>query len=109
MKRKHSKSYMLQTIEYYQKSSDFHLNNGSNEQQTQKTCHGCNESYNEIKLIHCRKPNCKLYYCHKCLSGNYKFSKFAIGRLPINTEWFCPSCHDRCFCQEFAYLLKIGV
>ncbi len=62
-------------------------------------CHYCGRSFEGSKMASCRSPLCHEFYCRKCLTGQYKYSKKAARMLPTPT-WKCPRCTNKCMCSK---------
>jgi len=63
-------------------------------------CHCCSKVSEPQKLVKCRDSNCGSFYCRKCLTGQYKYSKKAARLLPTAT-WRCPQCTSKCMCKKY--------
>ena len=63
-------------------------------------CHYCKRSFNQKSLVGCKVKNCGNFFCRKCLTSKYKFSKQKANQLPTTT-WKCPTCTCKCLCSEF--------
>lgn len=63
-------------------------------------CHHCRKNSDLNKLIKCKSPSCKLFYCQNCLTKKYKYSKSAARKLTHKT-WICPRCNGNCHCELY--------
>ncbi len=61
-------------------------------------CHSCKCDCPAEQLVPCRSPGCKLFYCRRCLTSRYKYSKTKSANLPT-MSWKCPVCCHRCYCE----------
>lgn len=69
------------------------------------TCHSCHGLLERNLLICCTEPDCKRYFCFRCL--NKKFSKSPKMIFEINTSpsWSCVSCVGLCNCKMYVNFL----
>ncbi len=61
-------------------------------------CHSCKCDSNIDQLVRCRNPGCGLFYCRRCLTSRYKYSRAKAANLPT-LNWQCPVCCKRCYCD----------
>lgn len=66
-------------------------------------CHCCKKLISSELIIPCKTKLCKLFFCHKCLTSRYKYSKVKVSKLPT-PNWKCPVCANRCRCKDCAQL-----
>ncbi len=66
-----------------------------------RRCHSCKCEIDEELSVPCRGENCHLFFCQKCLTSRYKYSKVKAASLP-SLNWRCPVCTRRCFCEDCA-------
>ena len=62
-------------------------------------CHCCKHSCIANYLISCKISGCGKFFCHKCLTSRYKYSKTKVAKLPTST-WKCPVCTGKCKSDE---------
>lgn len=70
-----------------------------NHKLTKLLCHCCKKEQAVEFLVPCKSPGCNLFFCHKCLTSRYKYSKVKVSKLPT-AHWRCPVCANRCQCTE---------
>ena len=64
-----------------------------------RRCHSCKCDIAEAFSVPCRADHCHKFFCQKCLTSRYKYSKAKAASLP-SINWKCPVCTRRCFCLE---------
>lgn len=62
-------------------------------------CHCCKLELTGDILVPCKSETCHHFFCRKCLTSHYKYSKAKTARLP-SLKWKCPICKSRCYCDE---------
>ena len=62
-------------------------------------CHSCKFLIDPSLLVPCKNTHCNYFFCHKCLTRHYKYSKAKVVRLPT-ANWRCPYCVSRCQCDD---------
>lgn len=60
-------------------------------------CHYCKLLLAPRFIVPC-KVTCGRFFCRKCLTRYYKFSRPKCAKLPSAT-WKCPVCTKRCYCE----------
>jgi len=68
-------------------------------------CHCCKMETSLDSLVLCKSSCCNLFFCHKCLTSRYKYSKVKVSKLPT-PHWKCPVCANRCQCDQ---CIKAGI
>lgn len=61
-------------------------------------CHYCKLSAPPRFMVPCQIP-CGLYFCRKCLTKYYKYSRPKCAKLP-SVNWRCPVCTSKCQCED---------
>ncbi len=79
-------------------SSDHHKNYDF-QGLVKRRCHSCKCEIAEALSVPCRSDHCHKFFCQKCLTSRYKYSKAKAATLP-SLNWKCPVCTRRCFCIE---------
>jgi hypothetical protein len=64
-----------------------------------RICHSCKCEADGELLVPCRAEGCHKFFCRRCLTSRYKFSKAKASHLP-SQNWRCPACTRRCYCTE---------
>jgi len=64
-----------------------------------RRCHSCKCEVAESLLVPCKMECCHKFFCLKCLTSRYKYSKAKASTLP-SINWKCPVCTRRCYCNE---------
>lgn len=62
-------------------------------------CHCCKTQTFPHFLVPCKTSGCGFFFCHRCLTSRYKYSKAKVVKLPT-AHWKCPVCAERCQCDE---------
>lgn len=62
-------------------------------------CHRCENAVKKTLAVRCQNHPCQLFFCHLCLTRNYKYSRGALKKLP-GPSWSCPKCKERCNCTK---------
>jgi len=78
--------------------SDSHHNH-SPETMVKRICHSCKCEIGEAFAVPCRAEGCHKFFCQKCLTSRYKYSKAKAASLP-SLNWRCPVCTRRCYCLD---------
>lgn len=61
-------------------------------------CHYCKLALAPRFIVPCKVP-CGRFFCRKCLTRYYKFSRTKCAKLPSAT-WRCPVCTKKCYCES---------
>ena len=64
-----------------------------------RRCHSCKQEFAESQSVACREDHCCKFFCQRCLTSRYKYSKTKAATLP-SLNWKCPVCTKRCFCPD---------
>lgn len=65
-----------------------------------RQCHVCLRSTNHKNSSRCNNISCGLFFCMKCLTKKFKYSKDAANTLKRTPSWFCPVCKNKCICLK---------
>lgn len=67
-------------------------------------CHSCKLLVDPLFLVPCKIVHCDCFFCHKCLTSRYKYSKAKVVSLSTanhrGVNWKCPYCMSRCQCND---------
>ena len=64
-----------------------------------RICHSCKCETEGNFLVPCHAEGCHKFFCRRCLTSRYKFSKAKAAHLP-SFNWRCPACTRRCYCAD---------
>lgn len=64
-----------------------------------RKCHSCKCEVLEGNLVACQSECCHKFFCQKCLTSRYKYSRAKAAKLP-SFHWKCPVCARHCYCDD---------